>query len=207
MQAALGGFLFKVVVISASGALSPGPLTVAVLTIGIKGGWRSGFLASVGHTLAELPLVLCLALGLSSVLTDPKVKLLTGALGGSALITFGALQFVSSLKEEGGAIKREAAGSSTLIGFTLTLFNPFFILWWVSVGLPLIYDALSLMGFKGVAVLYASHVWLDYAWLTSVAHVASMGRRSVRVGRYASLILSLALIPLGANMIYASLLH
>nr|MDO8134030.1 LysE family transporter [Candidatus Njordarchaeum guaymaensis] len=57
------GFLAKVVVISLSGALAPGPLTASTATLGAKRGWKAGFSVSVGHMLVELPLVVAVSLG------------------------------------------------------------------------------------------------------------------------------------------------
>ncbi len=47
---------FQVMAVSASGALSPGPLTVATMALGTRGGWKAGVFVSFGHALFELPL-------------------------------------------------------------------------------------------------------------------------------------------------------
>jgi len=47
-------FLATVVVVTASGALAPGPLFAANLLQGARGGLKSGFMMSVGHTRIRL---------------------------------------------------------------------------------------------------------------------------------------------------------
>ena len=51
-------FVATVVVVTASGALAPGPLSFGILMQGSKEGARSGFSCAIGHTLVEFPLVL-----------------------------------------------------------------------------------------------------------------------------------------------------
>ena len=49
------GFAVTVIVISASGVMSPGPLFTANIFYGIKGGFKSGLKVSYGHSIVELP--------------------------------------------------------------------------------------------------------------------------------------------------------
>jgi threonine/homoserine/homoserine lactone efflux protein len=57
-------FSAEVVLLSASGVLSPGPLFLANLIYGSKGGLHSGIKIALGHTIVELPLIILLALGI-----------------------------------------------------------------------------------------------------------------------------------------------
>ncbi|MEM3927139.1 MAG: LysE family transporter, partial [Desulfurococcaceae archaeon] len=41
------------IVVTASGALSPGPLTVATISLGTRNGWKSGFMIAIGHSMIE----------------------------------------------------------------------------------------------------------------------------------------------------------
>jgi threonine/homoserine/homoserine lactone efflux protein len=82
-------FLFKVVVISASGALAPGPLTAATASAGLKKGWRAGLETSLGHTIVELPLVIFLSFGVVSILKNTVASFFLGILGSGFLFFFG----------------------------------------------------------------------------------------------------------------------
>jgi len=170
-------FIATVVVVTASGALAPGPLFFTNITHGAKTGAKGGLAFSVGHTIFELSLVLFLAFTLQTVINEPLIKLVVGVVGGIALLVFGFLQirdaFASKTKVEGkvGVPSRNAL----LLGTLFTGLNPYFILWWLTAGMMLIENALALASFAGVLIMYVSHVWMDYAWLTGTAYLAKKG--------------------------------
>lgn len=174
-------FIATVIFWSATGALSPGPLFFAAISHGPGSGARGGVALSIGHTLVEFPLVILLALGLLAVASEPIVKLLTGVVGGIALLLFGVIQIRGSLSPRFDTPRSSGIPSwnPLLIGLVLTGLNPFFVFWWFTVGLDnLILPSLSLLVFAslaGVVVMYVCHVWMDFAWLTIVAHFARVG--------------------------------
>ena len=84
-------FAITVILLTASGALAPGPLFFVTITHGAKSGTKSGILFSIAHTIVEFTLVMLLALGLLSVTNEPTVRLAVGTAGGAALIVFGAV--------------------------------------------------------------------------------------------------------------------
>jgi threonine/homoserine/homoserine lactone efflux protein len=86
-----------VVVVTASGALAPGPLFFATIAHGAKSGAKSGLIFSLAHTIVEFSLVIALALGLLTIANEPTIKLMIGVVGGAALLVFGVLQIRDSL--------------------------------------------------------------------------------------------------------------
>ncbi len=71
-------FLATVVLLSASGALSPGPLFLAS-TLSHKHGGQVGIECAIGHTLVEFPLVIGLTVGLQTFLQSlTDVMAMTG---------------------------------------------------------------------------------------------------------------------------------
>jgi threonine/homoserine/homoserine lactone efflux protein len=206
----LPAFIATVVVVTASGALMPGPLFAANLLQGAKGGARSGFIFSIGHMLVELPLVFLMGLGISSLLNFPGFTMLVSLIGGSALVVFGVLQIrdvtrssFSQEPVEGPKLQRRAL----ILGVGLTAFNPFFIVWWLTVGLGLIVQAVELGALLGVLLMYSSHVWMDYAWLTGTAYLAARGKTLLKARGYRLLLIGLAvlLIYFGAGFIARTL--
>ncbi|WP_456469539.1 LysE family transporter [Archaeoglobus sp.] len=197
-------FILKVVLISTSGALAPGPLTAATAASGLKYRWKGGFWISVGHVVVELPLVLLIAFGVAAVLTRQDVAAFLSFLGGLMLLFFSYLTARSAFEVE--SLSNDGETSSPLLtGIGLTALNPFFIAWWAGVGASLIGEALSIWGFAGIAVLYVSHVWLDFVWLILLAHVTSLSSFSLKI--YKSLLLTLALLValFGVDFIYFSI--
>jgi len=149
-------FIFKVVVISSSGALAPGPLTAATAAIGLKRGWKGGFWVSVGHAAVELPLVILIATGVAVALTQPAAVSFLSMAGGAMLIFFAFMTAKSAFSRAEGRSESSANPFST--GVALSALNPFFIAWWAGIGAVLISEAMSLWGYAGIAVLYLSHI-------------------------------------------------
>ena len=195
-SASLATFVVTVVVVTASGALMPGPLFAASLLQGTKGGAKSGFMVSVGHMLVELPLVMLMGLGISSLVNLPGFLTAVGLIGGSALVIFGAFQlryvtrssFSTEPVEETKLQKR-----SLILGVALTGLNPYFIVWWLTFGLGLVVQAVELGALLGVLIMYISHVWMDYAWLTGTSYLSARGKTLLRARGYRLLLIGLAL--------------
>jgi len=169
--------IVTIVLVTASGALAPGPLFFAAISHGTKLGAKGGLAFAIGHTLFEFPLVILLAVGLSTIASEPAVKLLTGVIGGMALLVFGVVQIRQCVTSGFGAPKsrRTIFQNPIIIGLVFTGLNPFFVVWWFTAGLKLINDSSIFLGLLGVIFMYVCHVWMDYAWLTAVAHFARVG--------------------------------
>jgi len=190
-------FLVTVVIVTASGALMPGPLFAANLLQGTRGGAKSGFMISFGHMLVELPLVMLIGVGISNLLNLPGFSAIVGLVGGSALILFGAFQIrdvtLGSFNIE--PVKdAKLHKRSLMLGVGLTGLNPFFIVWWLTVGLGLVVQAVELGALLGVFIMYLSHVWMDYAWLTGTAYLSAKGKTLLKARGYRLLLAGLALL-------------
>ena len=210
----LASFIIYVIVVTVSGVLSPGPLTIATLIHGAKGGLKAGLNCALGHMLVELPLAVFIGLGLLNLMGS-GVKRILEIVGGLALIGFGMLQLRGVLRSENGSSQDVSAedsmlpvsGSALLTGVTLTGLNPYFILWWLSIGSALIYEALNLGLVEGLAIMYLAHVWMDYAWLGLIAHLSGCGRRVLgrKIYRYILIGFSIALVVFGVLWIASAI--
>ena len=202
-------FAATVIILSASGALAPGPLFFVTVSHGIKSGTKSGILFSIAHSLVEFALVMLLALGLLSVANVPAVRLAVGVAGGAALIVFGAMQIRSSFsyKPEETKTGQSATRNLFLIGLALTGLNPYFIVWWLTVGANLIFISLEFAGLAGVVFMFVCHVWVDYAWLILVSGFAKRSSKILRFKWYRILmtIFGLVLIYFGISFLIDSL--
>jgi len=203
----LVNFLITVVIVTASGALAPGPLFFGLLMHGSRDGARAGLSCAIGHTIVEFPLVSALALGLLAAANQPAIRGVIGFVGGIGLIGFGILQVYDTIRNKpdfGSALeKRKLPGSSLILGLVLTGLNPYFILWWLTIGSILIVQALAFAAIIGVLVMYVSHVWMDYAYLTIIAHLGKKGKPIVgsRYYRFVLVAFGLVLIYYGSTFI------
>jgi threonine/homoserine/homoserine lactone efflux protein len=212
-------FTAEVVLLSASAVLFPGPLFLANLIYGSKGGLHSGIEISVGHTIVELPLIILLALGIfeysSLTLTDESLRIV-GLIGGFAIIVFSIAQLSNMIKKRenivdihGKRSRNKDEATSILnrmvtriegrpimvVGILFTAMNPFFIFWWLTIGLKLISDSIYLFGIiEGIIILFLSHIWMDYAWLAITAYLISKGRNIIRARLYHFLLFSISFL-------------
>jgi threonine/homoserine/homoserine lactone efflux protein len=126
---------------------------------------------------------------------------MVGLVGGLGLIGFGVVQIYDTVKSKAefgyGPRAGSMPGSSLVLGLALTGLNPYFILWWLTIGSVLIVQALAFAAIIGVLIMYASHVWMDYAYLTAIAHLGKRGRTLIGSRYY-----KFALITFGLILIY-----
>jgi len=197
--------IITVVIISVSGALAPGPLFFATISYGTKLGVKGGLTFSIAHTIIEFPLVILLsilvAFGSQTIAKEP-INLLIGVAGGLALLILGALQIYDGLSPKFGASRESGMTfkNPLFVGLVLTGLNPFFIVWWLTVGLKLIIDAWTFAFLAGIGIMYLSHIWMDYVWLTVVAYFAKMGMNVVGAKGYKAVV-----IVFGAVLIFFGL--
>jgi threonine/homoserine/homoserine lactone efflux protein len=199
-------FLIEVVIVSLSGALAPGPLTASTAALGAQRGWRAGFMVSVGHMIVEFPLVIVISLGVLAAFTaSSEAGLVLGLIGGVFLVCFGIMTgrdaVHAELPKPTDTKNSKSYGAPLSVGMTLSAFNPYFIIWWIGVGAPLIMEALGIGGFPMLAAFYVSHVWLDFFWLTLVASIASLGRLNAKYYRIILAALSVLVFLFGVNLI------
>ncbi len=163
--------IIQIQVITASGALSPGPLTAATLGSGVKYGFKGGLLIAFGHMIIEFPMVILLGLGTISIFNNIYIHAILMIIGSSALFYFGYMQMKSSDISSRGYI----GYNPILIGSALSLFNIHFIVWWLTIGSILIFKWIELLGFATIPLFYILHVWMDYLWLGILSHLAKLG--------------------------------
>jgi len=201
-------FGLTVVLVSTSGVLSPGPLFFANLIYGSKYGYKAGLKCSYGHTIVELPLILLLAFGVLSLEVFPSFKPAISIIGGITLIAFAIMQVLSAIRKK-NQDEIQTRHSPLLIGIIFSALNPFFIIWWLTIGMKMITDALILASMVGLTFMFITHIWMDYAWLTTIAHLAKKGVKVIGSKYYSILLLALsgALIYLGANFILEALVQ
>jgi threonine/homoserine/homoserine lactone efflux protein len=185
-------FGVQVIAISASGVLAPGPLFFTNLLYGTTQGARAGVKLACGHTVVELPLILLLAVGLFTSAAAVQFAGTIGLVGGLGILIFATLQIVNLIKKRNNYAAPDVAGNNSkgplIAGVALTALNPFFLLWWFTVGLKLVTDSATFGLATGIVILFALHIWMDYAWLAGTAYLASKGS-SVLKSKYYPLLL------------------
>ena len=197
------GFLGLVIVISASGVMSPGPLFAANIMYGLREGKISGIKMAVGHTIVEFPLILLLGVGFFSIESIPEIRTAVTILGAAGLFVFAILQIRSITKEKFG-IETKSGQGPFVAGILLSALNPFFIIWWLTIGLVLISESIQNFGIIGIIILFLFHIWMDYAWLFTIAAFSSKAKNYLSKRNFKIIIvgLSIVLIYFGIDFLF-----
>ena len=186
-------FAIIVIIISASGVMSPGPLFAANITYGLKQGTKAGIKIAIGHSLVELPLVILLGIGILSLEIFPEFKTIISILGAITLFVFAFIQIKSTLKKNEKSETKLKQGP-IITGVLLSALNPFFIIWWLTIGLKLISDAMAIWAFVGILIVFVLHIWMDFVWLGATAFLISKSKKIISNTNYKILILALSAI-------------
>jgi threonine/homoserine/homoserine lactone efflux protein len=156
----LGIFLITVVGISLSGVMAPGPITAATIAKGYHDK-NAGMKIALGHAIVELPIILLLYYGFAYYISSPDVKKYIGLAGGLMLIIMGSMMFRTMSKALGR--NADLPYHSITTGMILTGVNPYFLLWWATVGLTLITGATK-FGVYGLLLFILVHWLCDLIW-------------------------------------------
>lgn len=200
---ALGGAAF---VVGLSGAMSPGSYLTVTITRTMTRGALSAALMLVGHALLEGALMLGFAFGLQNVLRSPAVAAALGLVGGAILLWMaqdllrGALS--GSIVPSAAPPVAESRLGPILQGVTVSLSNPYWTLWWATIGVKLAADGLAI-GPVGVAAFFIGHQLADITWYGFVIAAVSRGRGLLAERPYRIVIgaLALFLVYLGGRFV------
>ncbi len=168
--------------IGLTGALAPGPTLVVTINASLKGGWSMGPRVTLGHAAVELLMVLLIVGGFTLVIGD--YAWLIGGIGGLALILFGTL----TVRDARTAVL-PLSGEQTetvhpvLAGAVTSISNPYFWIWWFTVGSALLIGAYT-GGLVLVIAFIAGHWAADLGWFTLVSASVHRGRFVMRERTY-----------------------
>jgi len=158
-------FLLSVVVISLSGVMMPGPVFAVTVAKSHKS-QLAGTQIALGHALVEIPLILLIYFGFARFFQDELVRLTLSVLGGLVLIWLGIGMFRARASVVG--MGKDLPYNSVVAGVVTSALNPFFIVWWATIGSMLIMKSLE-FGTTGFALFVPVHWLCDLVWLSFVS--------------------------------------
>jgi threonine/homoserine/homoserine lactone efflux protein len=202
MLAALG----TVIVTSLSGVMAPGPMFAVTLAKSMKSQW-AGMQVSLGHAVIEVPLILLVYFGLARFFENEVVQLVLGVLGGTMIVLMGVGLFLarSRMAREG----RDTPYSAFMAGILMSGLNPFFLVWWLTVGSLLLMSFLDAVGTWGLPLFIVVHWLCDLVWLSLVSFSIYRTRRfwGQKLQEWVFLVLSLALLYFGGQFIVKGIIN
>ena len=186
-----------------TGALAPGPTLVATINASVKGGWTAGPKVTFGHMVVEVLIMIIIVAGLSVVLTGYSAVI--AVVGGIALIAFGLLTLSGARTasiESTGKWDRSDTGP-VFAGLVTSISNPYFWIWWLSVGSALLLGALE-GGITVMAAFIVGHWTADLSWYTLVSAGIHKGRFFLGTREYRIVLYACGIFLLGFGIYFLS---
>jgi len=180
-------FLLTVVTISTTGVMMPGPVTAATIAKGYKDRWAGVWIA-LGHAVVEFPTIALMAIGFSIYLNNIWVAIVIGLAGGSMLVYMG----LAMIGSRSGVVAKLRDGDKEkgvpdrkddpfpyhpfVAGAITTASNPYYFLWWATLGAALTLNALE-FGLAVLVVFAVLHWSIDLVWDFFIGYAVNRSRR------------------------------
>jgi threonine/homoserine/homoserine lactone efflux protein len=186
--ATIGGISF---ILALSGVLIPGPIFTMTIGESMRRGFVTGPFIVLGHGLLELALIMAIVNGLGPFLKkDPVIGTLS-IIGGVILLWMGWGMIKQARKIHLLFEERTGKGSRTLHpvlgGILASLSNPYWTLWWATIGLGYMITAME-YGFMGLVAFFIGHILADFLWFSLVSYGATTGRKVISDKLYQGII-------------------
>lgn len=158
----------------------PGPVLVVVVGQTPRRGFWTGPLVVLGHGLLESFLVAALILGMAEFFSSSAVLSAVAVIGGAVLLYMG----VDMLRSAGRLTLIAGPGTSSgardlnpvLAGVLTSLSNPYWTLWWATIGLGYMVIARE-KGAAGLGAFLSGHIMADLVWYSVVSSLVAGGKR------------------------------
>ena len=167
--------------IGLTGALAPGPTLVVTINSSLQRGWTMGPKVAAGHALAEVVIFLLIVGGLAAVAEEETG--IVAAVGGTALILFGLLTLKGSKTATMEISEKGATSNPYLAGALTSVANPYFWIWWLSVGSALVLAELR-ESIVFAMIFMIGHWGADFGWYTLVSTSLDRGRTLLSKANY-----------------------
>jgi threonine/homoserine/homoserine lactone efflux protein len=175
-------FLLEAMVVSLSGVMAPGPISLVAVAKGARLP-HAGALVAMGHGIVEFPLMVLIFLGMGYALDRPYVLAAISLFGGFFLLwmAVGVLRRLAKDETLRDTSKAEALAvdstqSPAVSGVLLSLGNPYFLVWWATIGAALIFRSVQ-FGIVGFVLFALVHWSCDLLWDSLLSVLSFSGVR------------------------------
>jgi len=135
---------------------------------------RAGALLAVGHGIVEFPLMVAILYGFGVLLNRDGVKVGIALVGGLFLLVMAIGMFRGINRADARAVT--TLRSPIVAGIALSVGNPYFLVWWATVGATLVNRSLGL-GLSGFVLFAVVHWACDFVWLHILSTLSFRGGR------------------------------
>jgi threonine/homoserine/homoserine lactone efflux protein len=154
----------------------PGPLLTVTVSESTQRGAIAGPMMILGHAILELSLVLALLSGLAPFLKRDEVFVVIALVGGCILFWMAVSMFRSLPTLRLDLTGEEQKPRNLIVaGILLSLANPYWTIWWATIGLGYILHSVK-FGIGGVIAFFIGHIMADLAWYAFISFSVAKGR-------------------------------
>ncbi|UCH88766.1 MAG: LysE family transporter [Thermoplasmata archaeon] len=171
--ALLGSLILITLIVSLSGVLMPGPVLAATVAKGYKDK-HAGLGIGIGHGIIEVPLIAVIGLGLGVFFKNLTLQLIIGLAGG-AMLAFLGINMIR-MRKDTTQTEKYLPYHSLVVGMLMTVANPYWFLWWATIGASLILFSLQL-GLLGLVIFTIVHVSCDVVWDYFVSYSVNKSKK------------------------------
>lgn len=138
-----------------------------------------------GYLVVELPLILLLVAGIGKFLEASGTRVGIGLAGGAFLLLLMGGQLLLSLRATDNAPASSTQRHPFWSGVVLTAANPYFLLWWATVGLTMAGQAMEfgllVLGLFALVHWLCDLIWLEVLSLVGFKGTEAFGQRSQKI--------------------------
>lgn len=167
-----------------SGALVPGPTLTVTISESIKRGFMAGPLVVSGHMIAEVFLMIAILAGLGWIIGSKTAYFVIGTIGGIVLVFMGYNIARSANQLSQISPDTNQRYGSFFGGLITSISNPYFFIWWATIGSAFMFRALELAGVFGLLGFLLGHWGADFVWYSIVSFFTSKGSRIMNDSTY-----------------------
>jgi len=169
-----------------SGAMVPGPMLTVTISDSVKKGFKAGPLVVLGHYLAEIALIIVILAGFSWLIGSNTAAMIIGTLGGIMLVFMGHNISKSSkgspdISNGNGLTQRYG---SVFGGIITSISNPYFFIWWATIGMAFMFKGLEIAGLVGLIGFLVGHWSADLSWYGLVSFFTGRGSNIMTDSHY-----------------------
>ncbi|MGC9517288.1 MAG: LysE family transporter [Methanomicrobiales archaeon] len=177
-------FVITSFLVGLSGAIVPGPMLTVTISDSLKKGYKAGPLVVSGHIIAEIMLIILIISGMRWLIESSTAALIIGTVGGTVLILMG-YNLLDTQKDDyktGGELKD--GQNSVTHGIITSISNPYFYLWWATIGFAFMFKGLQIAGIIGFLGFFLGHWSADLSWYSMISVFTSKGSRIMNKNTY-----------------------
>ncbi len=182
-------------------------MLTASITESLAKGYKAGTSVVLGHVVAEASMVVLMALGLSQLIGLKGPFVIICVIGGVFLCFMGVnlvRQGRRAAAIDAPTRDRGSTHGPVYSGLMTSVFNPYFFMWWFTVGGAFIFQGLQLAGLVGLVAFLLGHWMSDFSWYGFVSYCIDKGSTIMGPKAYQGILIGcgIFLAILGTSFIY-----